>query len=69
MIIPDDGYLSKCAELCKKHNVLFMADEIQSGLGRTGKMLAVEHDQVRPDVVILGKALSGGTSNHAVHGF
>jgi ornithine--oxo-acid transaminase len=58
--VPDSGYLKKVAELCKKHNVLFIADEVQTGLGRTGKMLCVEHDGVRPDVVILGKALSGG---------
>lgn len=59
-MVPDEGYLKKCYELCKKHNVLFIADEIQTGLGRTGKMLCVDHDQVRPDVVLLGKALSGG---------
>ncbi|HKR07005.1 MAG TPA: ornithine--oxo-acid transaminase [Bacteroidia bacterium] len=60
VIVPDDGYLSKCFELCKKNNVLFIADEIQTGLGRTGKMLACEHENVRPDILILGKALSGG---------
>ncbi|PVU97362.1 hypothetical protein BB561_000571 [Smittium simulii] len=60
VMIPDDGYLAKCAELCKKHNVLFIADEIQTGLGRTGYMLAVDHDKVKPDMVLLGKALSGG---------
>jgi ornithine--oxo-acid transaminase len=58
--VPDDGYLKRCYEACKKHNVLFIADEIQSGLGRTGKMLAIEHSGVKPDVVILGKALAGG---------
>lgn len=58
--VPDDGYLRQCYELCKEHNVLFMADEIQSGLGRAGTMLAVDHEGVRPDVLILGKALSGG---------
>ena len=58
--VPDDGYLQKCYEICKKYNVLFIADEIQTGLARTGKMLCVEHDNVRPDVLILGKALSGG---------
>lgn len=60
IMVPDEGYLKKCYELCKKHNVLFIADEIQTGLGRTGKMLCVDHDEVRPDVVLLGKALSGG---------
>jgi ornithine--oxo-acid transaminase len=59
-MVPDDGYLAKCHELCKKYNVLFIADEIQTGLCRTGKMLAVEYDNVKPDVLILGKALSGG---------
>jgi ornithine--oxo-acid transaminase len=58
--VPDDGYLGQCLELCKEHNVLFMVDEIQSGLGRAGTMLAVDHEGVRPDVLILGKALSGG---------
>ncbi len=60
VVIADDGYLLKAFELCKKHNVLFIADEIQSGLGRTGKRLACDHEGVRPDVLILGKALSGG---------
>lgn len=60
IMVPDEGYLKQCYELCKKHNVLFIADEIQTGLGRTGKMLCSEHDKVRPDVVLLGKALSGG---------
>lgn len=58
--VPNDDYLKRCYEACKKHNVLFIADEIQTGLGRTGKMLAVEHSGVKPDIVILGKALSGG---------
>lgn len=58
--VPDEGYLKDCFDHCKKHNVLFIADEIQSGLARTGKMLTVEYDNVRPDVLILGKALSGG---------
>jgi len=58
--VPDDGYLSKTYELCKKHNVLFIADEVQSGIGRTGKLLACDHENVRPDILILGKALSGG---------
>jgi len=61
VVVPKEGYLSKCAELCKKHNVLLIADEIQTGLARTGKMLCCEWDNVRPDVVLLGKALSGGT--------
>lgn len=58
--VPDEGYLSKAKMLCEEANVLFIADEIQTGLGRTGKMLACEHEDVRPDIVILGKALSGG---------
>lgn len=60
VVVPDEGYLAKAYELCKEANVLFIADEIQSGLGRTGKMLACDHENVRPDVLILGKALSGG---------
>ena len=59
-MVPDDGYLKECYDLCKKHNVLLIADEIQTGLARTGKMLCSEHDKVRPDMVLLGKALSGG---------
>lgn len=58
--VPDQGYLSKAYGLCKAKNVLFIADEIQTGLARTGKMLACDHENVRPDVLILGKALSGG---------
>ena len=58
--VPDEGYLSKAAALCKEKNVLFIADEIQTGLARTGKMLACDHEHVHPDVLILGKALSGG---------
>ena len=61
VVVPDAGYLKKCYDLCKANNVLFIADEIQSGLGRTGKMLACDHDGVHPDILILGKALSGGT--------
>ncbi|MFA6149675.1 MAG: ornithine--oxo-acid transaminase [Chitinophagaceae bacterium] len=61
VVVPDEGYLSRAAALCKEANVLFIADEIQTGLGRTGKMLACEHEEVRADIVILGKALSGGT--------
>jgi ornithine--oxo-acid transaminase len=58
--IPPKGYLKKVAEICKKNYVLFMADEIQTGLGRTGKLFATLHEDVRPDVIILGKALTGG---------
>jgi ornithine--oxo-acid transaminase len=60
VIIPPAGYLKKVAEICKQNNVLFMADEIQTGLARTGKLFASEHEDVRPDVVIVGKALAGG---------
>eukprot|EP00505_MAST-04D_sp_SCG-Rhode-Island_P002977 Stramenopile-MAST_4_protein_2977 len=60
VIVPDDGYLAKAHALCKKHQVLMIADEVQTGLGRTGKMLACDWDPVRPDVLLLGKALSGG---------
>eukprot|EP01103_Thecamoeba_quadrilineata_P013365 TRINITY_DN3697_c0_g1_i1.p1 TRINITY_DN3697_c0_g1~~TRINITY_DN3697_c0_g1_i1.p1 ORF type:complete len:317 (-),score=52.66 TRINITY_DN3697_c0_g1_i1:31-981(-) len=60
IMIPDDGYLKKCGELCKEHNVLFITDEIQTGLCRTGKLLASDWDGVRGDILILGKALSGG---------
>lgn len=58
--VPSEGYLTKAAELCQKYNALFIADEIQTGIARTGKMLCVEHEGIRPDIVILGKALSGG---------
>ncbi|MCH5597246.1 aminotransferase class III-fold pyridoxal phosphate-dependent enzyme [Niabella ginsengisoli] len=60
VFVPDNGYLSKTKALCETHNVLFIADEIQTGLCRTGKMLACDHENVRPDIVLLGKALSGG---------
>lgn len=58
--VPSQGYLSKAKELCEKHHVLFIADEVQTGIARTGKLLAVDHENVKPDVLILGKALSGG---------
>lgn len=58
--VPEDGYLKKAYDLCKKHNVLFVADEVQTGIARTGKMLACDHEDVRPDILILGKAVSGG---------
>ena len=58
--VPDDGYLKAAFDLCKEKNVLFIADEVQTGLCRTGKMLACDHENVRPDILILGKALSGG---------
>lgn len=60
VIVPDEGYLNAAAKLCKEKNVLFMADEVQTGIGRTGMLLACEHENVRPDILILGKALSGG---------
>jgi len=60
IIVPDDDYFPKLRELCTKHNILLIADEIQTGIARTGKMLCVEHWNVRPDVILLGKALSGG---------
>ena len=58
--VPSEGYLTKAKALCEKYNVLFIADEVQTGIARTGKMLAVDHENVKPDVLILGKALSGG---------
>lgn len=58
--VPSEGYLKAAKALCEKHNVLFIADEIQTGIARTGKMLAVDHEDVQPDILILGKALSGG---------
>jgi ornithine--oxo-acid transaminase len=60
VVVPDEGYLKGVRDLCTKYNVLFVADEVQTGLGRTGKMLACDHENVKPDILILGKALSGG---------
>jgi ornithine--oxo-acid transaminase len=58
--VPSEGYLAKAKQLCENHNVLFIADEVQTGIARTGKLLAVNHEDVKPDILILGKALSGG---------
>ena len=58
--MPPDGYLARCAEVCREHNVLLICDEVQTGLGRTGYFLGSDHDDVQPDGVILGKALGGG---------
>lgn len=60
VVVPTDGYIQKCKELCDKHNILLICDEVQTGLGRTGYELAVHHDKAKPDMIILGKALSGG---------
>ncbi|PKP31714.1 MAG: ornithine--oxo-acid transaminase [Bacteroidetes bacterium HGW-Bacteroidetes-16] len=60
VMVPDEGYLKKAYDLCKSKNVLFIADEVQTGIGRTGKLLACDHEEVHPDILILGKALSGG---------
>ncbi len=60
VFVPDEGYLKNVSQLCKKNNVLFIADEVQTGIARTGRMLACDHENVRPDILILGKALSGG---------
>ncbi len=60
IVVPPAGYLKACAAICKKHNVLMICDEIQTGLGRTGKLLASEHEGIKPDAVVLGKALGGG---------
>ncbi|MDV3507343.1 ornithine--oxo-acid transaminase [Elizabethkingia anophelis] len=58
--VPNEGFLKQSSELCKKHNVLFIADEVQTGIARTGKLIACHHEDVQPDILILGKALSGG---------
>lgn len=60
IIVPPAGYLKACAEICRKHKILMICDEIQTGLGRTGKMLAFQHEGIQPDAVVLGKALGGG---------
>ena len=60
VVIPDKGYLKEVSKLCKKHNVLFVADEVQTGFGRTGKLMCYEWDDTKPDMVCVGKALSGG---------
>lgn len=60
VFVPDEGYLKKASDLCKKYNVLFIADEVQTGIARTGKLIACHHEDVQPDILILGKALSGG---------
>lgn len=60
VVVPDSGYLSAAHDLLKKHNALLIADEVQTGLARTGRMLCCDHDGVRPDILVLGKALSGG---------
>ena len=60
VVVPEDGYMRKVKELCEKHNVLLIADEVQTGLCRTGKRLAIDYDGVMPDILVLGKALSGG---------
>ncbi len=60
VVVPQDGYLKKVSELCRAKNVLFIADEVQTGIARTGKLLACDHEKVKPDILILGKALSGG---------
>lgn len=61
VVVPDEGYLTRVREMCTAHNVLMVADEVQTGLCRTGRMLACDHEDVKPDLLVLGKALSGGT--------
>ncbi|MEO0124250.1 MAG: ornithine--oxo-acid transaminase [candidate division WOR-3 bacterium] len=60
VVVPEDGYLNECYKICKENDVLFIADEIQTGLGRTGKLFAYEYENIKPDILIVGKALSGG---------
>ncbi len=60
VVVPDDGYLNECYKICKENDVLFIADEIQTGLGRTGRLFAYEYENIKPDILIVGKALSGG---------
>ena len=60
VMVPDEGYLKACCDLCHKHRVLFVADEVQTGIARTGRLLACDHEGVRPDILVLGKAISGG---------
>jgi ornithine--oxo-acid transaminase len=60
IVVPPDGYLAECERICRRHNVLLVVDEVQTGLGRTGKVLAIHHEGVKPDGIILGKALGGG---------
>ncbi len=60
VFVPDEGYLKNCFNICKKHNVLFVADEVQTGIARTGRLLASDWEEIHPDIVILGKAISGG---------
>ncbi len=62
VVVPDDGYLKRCYDLCRARDVLFIADEVQTGIGRTGRLLASDYEAVRPDILILGKALSGGVT-------
>lgn len=62
VVVPDEGYLKACYDICKRHNVLFIADEIQSGIGRSGRLLACDWEGVKPDILVLGKALSGGVT-------
>ncbi|MEO0156910.1 MAG: ornithine--oxo-acid transaminase [candidate division WOR-3 bacterium] len=60
VVVPEDGYLNECYKICKENNILFIADEIQTGLGRTGRLFAYEYENIKPDILIVGKALSGG---------